>query len=166
MTKQRMHLGEILFKAGLVEKQALINAIKTAKSSNKRLGQVLLQLGLINEDTLAKAIAKQFGLKYDSPEGWPEREQLDRTCTEAWEELAGALRQNGDLQAAVQACQEALKIDPSRENIHRLAMNLHAELGDKLGIIWQYRACREALRSELDINPSIETEALYQRLTA
>jgi type IV pilus assembly protein PilB len=59
-----MHLGEILFKAGLVEKQALINAIKTAKSSNKRLGQVLLDLGLINEDTLAKAIAKQFGLKY------------------------------------------------------------------------------------------------------
>jgi type IV pilus assembly protein PilB len=64
MTKQRLHLGEILFKAGLVEKQALINAIKTAKSSNKRLGQVLLDLGLINEDTLAKAIAKQFGLKY------------------------------------------------------------------------------------------------------
>jgi type IV pilus assembly protein PilB len=64
MTKQRMHLGEILFKAGLVEKQALINAIKTAKTSNKRLGQVLIDLGLINEDTLAKAIAKQFGLKY------------------------------------------------------------------------------------------------------
>ncbi|HNS19709.1 MAG TPA: ATPase, T2SS/T4P/T4SS family [Sedimentisphaerales bacterium] len=64
MTKQRMHLGEILYKAGLVEKQALINAIKTAKTSNKRLGQVLIDLGLINEDTLAKAIAKQFGLKY------------------------------------------------------------------------------------------------------
>src|SRR5512146_2909398 len=64
MTKERRHLGEILFKAGLVEKQALINAIKTAKSSNKRLGQVLLELGLINEDTLAKAIAKQFGYPY------------------------------------------------------------------------------------------------------
>ncbi len=64
MTKQRMHLGEILYKAGLVEKQALISAIKTARSSNKRLGQVLLDLGLINEDILAKAIAKQFGLKY------------------------------------------------------------------------------------------------------
>ncbi len=64
MTKQRMHLGEILYKAGLVEKQALINAIKTAKTSNKRLGQVLLELGLINEDKLAKAIATQFGLKY------------------------------------------------------------------------------------------------------
>ncbi len=64
MTKQRMHLGEILYKAGLVEKQALINAIKTSKTSSKRLGQVLLELGLITEDTLAKAIAKQFGLKY------------------------------------------------------------------------------------------------------
>ena len=97
---------------------------------------------------------------------WPERERLDRTCTDAWKQLAEAQRQNGDLQAALQACQEALKIDPSREDIHCLAMQLHAERGDRLGIIWQYQACREALRSELDIDPSLETEALYQRLTA
>jgi type IV pilus assembly protein PilB len=64
MAKERRHLGEILYKAGLVEKQALINAIKTAKSSNRRLGQVLIELGLINEETLAKAIAKQFGMQY------------------------------------------------------------------------------------------------------
>jgi type IV pilus assembly protein PilB len=64
MAKQRRHLGEILFKAGLVEKQALINAIKTGKSSNKRLGQVLIELGLINEETLTKALAKQHGLQY------------------------------------------------------------------------------------------------------
>ncbi len=64
MAKQRRHLGEILYKAGLVEKQALINAIKTSKSKNKRLGEVLLELGLINEDILTKAIAKQFGLEY------------------------------------------------------------------------------------------------------
>ncbi len=64
MTKQRRHLGEILFRAGLVEKQALINAIKTAKANNKRLGQVLIELGLINEETLTKALAKQHGLQY------------------------------------------------------------------------------------------------------
>jgi type IV pilus assembly protein PilB len=64
MAKQRRHLGEILYKAGLVEKQALINAIKTSKGKNKRLGEVLLELGLINEDILTKAIAKQFGLEY------------------------------------------------------------------------------------------------------
>ena len=64
MPEQRKHLGEILYKAGLVEKEALINAIKTSKTSNKRLGQVLVELGLIDEETLTKAIAKQFGLRY------------------------------------------------------------------------------------------------------
>ena len=64
MAKKRRHLGEILYKAGLVEKQALINAIKTSKSSNKRLGQVLVESGLINEDVLTKALAKQFEIEY------------------------------------------------------------------------------------------------------
>ena len=64
MAKKRRYLGEILYKAGLVKKEALINAIRTSKTSNKRLGQVLIELGLIDEETLTKAIAKQFGLKY------------------------------------------------------------------------------------------------------
>jgi DNA-binding SARP family transcriptional activator len=81
-------------------------------------------------------------------------------------QLAESQRQNGDLQAALQACQQALKVDSCREEIHYLAMQLHAERGDRLGIIWQYQACCEALRSELDIEPSLETQALYQRLTA
>jgi len=60
----RRHLGEILFKAGLVQKQALIDAIRAGQANRKRLGQVLLEKGLIDEETLTKAIAKQFGLKY------------------------------------------------------------------------------------------------------
>ncbi len=64
MAKKRRHLGEILYKAGLVEKQAIINSIKASKTNNKRLGQILLDLGLLDEETLTKAIAKQFGLEY------------------------------------------------------------------------------------------------------
>ena len=97
---------------------------------------------------------------------WPERQRLDRICTDAWTQLAEAQRKNNDLQAALQACQEALKVDPAREDIHCLAMQLHAERGDRLGIIWQYQACCDVLRSELDIDPSPETQALYRRLTA
>jgi DNA-binding SARP family transcriptional activator len=59
-----------------------------------------------------------------------------------------------------------LKVDTCREDIHRLAMQLHYELGERLAIIWQYQACCKALRSELDIDPSEETEALYRRLAA
>jgi len=64
MAGTRRHLGEILYKAGVVEKRALIDAIRASKAGNKRLGQTLLELGLVDEETLTKAIAKQFGLEY------------------------------------------------------------------------------------------------------
>ena len=62
MAKKRRKLGEIIYKAGLVKKDKLINAIKTSKTDHKRLGQVLLEKGLIDEETLTKAIARQFGM--------------------------------------------------------------------------------------------------------
>lgn len=64
MAKRRKRLGEILYKAGVVEKEPLIEAIKDSKTNHKKLGQILIQKGLIDEETLTKAIAKQFGMKY------------------------------------------------------------------------------------------------------
>ena len=64
MAKKRKHLGEILYQAGLVKKEPLINAIKDAKAGNKRLGQVLVELGLITEEALIKTLAQQFELEY------------------------------------------------------------------------------------------------------
>jgi len=64
MAKKRKHLGEILYKAGLIEKQALIDAIKNAKANNKRLGETLIELGLVSEENVTRAIARQFKLKY------------------------------------------------------------------------------------------------------
>jgi type IV pilus assembly protein PilB len=64
MAKSRRHLGEILYKAGIVQKQPLVDAVRVAKKSGRRLGEILLERGLIGEELLAKAIAKQSGLKY------------------------------------------------------------------------------------------------------
>jgi type IV pilus assembly protein PilB len=64
MAQKSKKLGEILYGAKLVPKEALIEAIKTAKNTNKRLGEVLIEHGHIDEDTLAKALSKQFGIKY------------------------------------------------------------------------------------------------------
>jgi len=64
MATKRRRLGEIIYKAGLVEKQALIKAIKASQSNNKRLGQILLEQGLIDEENLTKVVAKQFGMEY------------------------------------------------------------------------------------------------------
>ncbi|MHC4843747.1 MAG: GspE/PulE family protein, partial [Planctomycetota bacterium] len=64
MAKKRKHLGEILYRAGKVQKQALLQAIKQSKTSDKRLGQILIETNLIDEETLAKALAKQFGYHF------------------------------------------------------------------------------------------------------
>jgi LuxR family maltose regulon positive regulatory protein len=97
---------------------------------------------------------------------WPERQRLEQACLEAFRQLAELHRQAGNLESAVQACQRALEVNPCREDIHRLAMHLHADQGDRMAVIWQYQACRSALHADLDILPSEETEALYQRLIA
>ena len=64
MTTKKRHLGELLYKAGLVKKEVLIEAIKSSKNSNKRLGEVLVEKGIITEDILTKVLAKQFGIEY------------------------------------------------------------------------------------------------------
>jgi ATP/maltotriose-dependent transcriptional regulator MalT/two-component SAPR family response regulator len=97
---------------------------------------------------------------------WPERQRLELAFLEALRQLVVLQRQTGDRESALQACQRALEVNFCLEDFHRLAMQLHADGGDRLGVIWQYQACREALQTELDIVPSEETQALYQRLIA
>jgi type IV pilus assembly protein PilB len=64
MAGKRRHLGEILYKAGVVKKDAVVEAIKESKSSGRKLGQILIEKGLVDERTLTKALAKQAGYKF------------------------------------------------------------------------------------------------------
>ena len=102
----------------------------------------------------------------DAHWAWPERQRLEHAYLEALRQLAELHRQAGDLEAAVQACHKALEVNSCLEDFHRLAMRLHAERGDRLTVIWQYQACRDALQAEIGMAPSEETQALYQRLTS
>jgi two-component SAPR family response regulator/Flp pilus assembly protein TadD len=134
-----------------------LNKAKTATQSEEKIANLRTATGLRKGPYLQ-------GM--DATWAWPERERLDQICLDALKRQADLQRQSGDLQAALQACQEILRIDPCREDIHCLAMQLHAEQGDRLAVIWQYQACRYALRSELEVDPSDETETLYRQLTA
>lgn len=64
MAKTSKRLGEILYGAGVLKKEPLIEAIKISHTEHKRLGAVLLEKKLIDEDTLTKALAKQAGIEY------------------------------------------------------------------------------------------------------
>ena len=95
---------------------------------------------------------------------WPERQRLEHACLEALRQLAELHSQSGNRESALQACQRALEVNPCLEDFHRMAMRFHADRGDRLAVIWQYQACRDALQTELEVVPSEETQALYQRL--
>jgi len=64
MAKTRKKLGEILVGWGVVDADALSDALAYAMENRKRIGEALVELELCDEDAVAKALAAQFGLDY------------------------------------------------------------------------------------------------------
>ena len=52
------------------------------------------------------------------------------------------------------------------EQAYRALMVAHAELGNQAGVASAYQRCVEALRTNLDVDTSLETSALYERLAS
>lgn len=100
----------------------------------------------------------------DATWAWPERQRLENACLDALRQLADLYHQKGEMESALEVCRRALEVNPCSEEFHRLSMHLHFVRGDRLAVIWQYHACRDALQSGLDVDPSEETQALYRRL--
>jgi type IV pilus assembly protein PilB len=61
---QKMRLGEILVKSGLIDSETLDKALETQKSMKKRLGQVLMGMGVADQVMIAKTLAKQLRIPY------------------------------------------------------------------------------------------------------
>lgn len=64
MAKKRRHLGEIIYRLGLADKESIKSAIKAAKSTGQRLGEYLIENNIVSEDDVTKAISKQFGFEF------------------------------------------------------------------------------------------------------
>jgi DNA-binding SARP family transcriptional activator/Flp pilus assembly protein TadD len=75
-------------------------------------------------------------------------------CHEARREFAGAIGWY----------RRALGVDELREDVHRRLMHCHAEVGRRSEALAQYHRCQEILRRELNVEPSIETKRLYERI--
>ena len=64
MARRKKKLGEILVGWGLLNANALADALKYASEHDKRIGEALVELELCGEDDVCKALATQFGLEY------------------------------------------------------------------------------------------------------
>ncbi|MFY0522295.1 BTAD domain-containing putative transcriptional regulator [Archangium gephyra] len=109
------------------------------------------------------------GFSYDDCGELQEWLQLQRTqfhylqCRAA-EAEALRLEQAGQLDAALDAVQRMLQLQPTSEQAWQTAIRLYLRRGDRSSAVRAYRDCREQLHRELGIDPSPETRALVQEL--
>ncbi len=64
MARRRAKIGEILVEQGLVTQAQLDQAMNVAKGAGKRLGDTLVEMGFVKDEQFAKALARQYDLKY------------------------------------------------------------------------------------------------------
>ncbi|MGW8249010.1 MAG: nSTAND1 domain-containing NTPase, partial [Anaerolineales bacterium] len=104
----------------------------------------------------------------DSPEfeGWlvVTREQFKRQVLETLERLVGSLEERGEYRRGLGYAWRAVELDPLRESAQRGLMRLLALSGQRQAALMQYETCAQALKSELEVEPSAETRELYQRI--
>jgi predicted ATPase/DNA-binding SARP family transcriptional activator len=101
---------------------------------------------------------------YDAEWLLPEREVRAERYLAALEALAERQEQSGHLVEAARQLQRVVSADPLRESAHRRLMEVLGRMGDFTGVEKQYRELRRRLREELNMEPSGETLACYQRL--
>ncbi len=114
-----------------------------------------------------KAAAQVYGgelLPEDRFEDWAveRREELSGLYVEVLLALTELLDRRGASFAAIERARQALAIDPTREDIHRLLMRLYATSQQRHLALRQYQDCRQVLAAELDAEPDEETEKLYR----
>jgi DNA-binding SARP family transcriptional activator len=123
--------------------------------------------------TQANALRRAVRL-YDGEllESWPqewclyERERLLLGYLQLLDKLMAFCEAHHAYEEAVEYGVQSLHTDRARERTHRNLMRLHYLAGDRAEAVRQYARCCEALREELDVEPSAKTKGLYEQILA
>ncbi|MGH3874805.1 MAG: AfsR/SARP family transcriptional regulator [Pseudonocardiaceae bacterium] len=92
------------------------------------------------------------------------RARLDEVLRWALCVLSEAYAQHGRYQLAVCSAENAIALEPFREQTHRLLMRVHAAAGNPAEALRAYDRCRRLLADELGAYPAAETAALHLSL--
>ena len=94
-----------------------------------------------------------------------EREHLLSLFLESADRLSELYLVQGNGAEMIELCQRILAKDKCWERAYRHLMLAYEQLGDRGQVARVYRRCVQALHEELDVTPSPETHALYEKLT-
>lgn len=94
----------------------------------------------------------------------PDREKFRQMYVDALFLMASLYYEKNVYKLALRYCNQAIEEDPVKEEVHRLAMQIHAAMGNKAEIIRQFENCRSEMLDKFDVEPSDRTQTLYDTL--
>lgn len=103
----------------------------------------------------------------DTPyEGWTvlDRERLRIAYLDTIDHLSQIYFNQEQYAACITLCQLILTRDLCREDAHCRLMQCYSRVGQPPLALRQYQICVEALRAELDVEPALETEKIYNSI--
>jgi len=150
-----------------------VNAFSEALDAVQRHAHASLEACTACAERLSEAVELYqgeylAGFSLDSAlfEEWMvvERERLHGQALGALGHLAAYHEAQGTYEQAARYAQQALALEPWREEAHRALMHALALGGQRSAALAQYEACCRALREELDVEPAEETARLYEQI--
>ncbi len=92
------------------------------------------------------------------------RAEVEGTYREVLEAIAHERTEAGDVNGAIGRYRRLLALEPEREGWHRELMRLYAAIGERALALRQYQTLAERLRTELGVEPCLETRELHRSL--
>ena len=117
---------------------------------------------------IAEGLYQGTFLEEDLYEEWAnsQRDHLLNLYLEITDRLSEHFRILRNNVAAISLCQKVLRHEPCFEPAHRRLMQCYVAQGQRYLAMRQYQTCVQVMMDELNLNPSEETETLFQRITA
>ncbi len=92
------------------------------------------------------------------------REKLLHLSLNMFFHLAVGCERRKDFEQAYQYASRQLELDPWREEAYQQAMRIQAFQGQRNAALALYEHCRRTLEAELGVEPTSETQALYEQI--
>lgn len=95
-----------------------------------------------------------------------QREQYFRYLLQALRSMSDYYQRQGDVEQAYKFAWRYANLAPLEEAAHRQLMSLMALSGERSAALEQYQSLRRLLQDELGVEPSAESQALFERIKA
>ncbi len=151
-----IYLNPALYRTDKAEYEAHLKSATQAAASAEQITHLQAAAALYRGEMLP-----------DYEEEWAnsERDRLADSYLMALRRLIKLLAADHEFDSAIDYARHAVKLDPLREESHRLLMRLYAAVGRPAAALRQYYELDDLLREELSMTPAIVTRQLAEHIT-